>query len=160
MTAETPKEGDIFHWRYKDEKPEDHCAFNRYHCKSMIAVFEKGVLRDTYWGSSREHHLPRHTVVLDFKGNAHEMQQISSGERIFYRAEDIVDMSHANNSRAPVYVKAGATRNAEVMKAYFENAIDNAKRDISSAHRRINDCEESLAAIASGDLARHFPTYS
>lgn len=160
MTAENPQEGDIFHWRYKDEKPEDCAAFRRYHCKSMIAVFEKGVLHDTYWGSTYEGRIARDSVVLDFKGNAIEMSVISECEKAFYRPEDIVDMNHPNNSRAPVYVKVGATRDPEIMKAYFEYKIERAKHDIDLAHRRINECEECLAAIAQGDPSRSFPIYS
>lgn len=161
IAAKNPKEGDIFRWRYKNEKPGDCAAFSRYHCKSQIAIFDGVSLHDTYWsGSSYEGHIIRADVVLDFQGNMHEMQKISPGERVFYRHQDIMDMNHPNNSRAPVYVKVGAARDPETMKAYFEYAIDNAKRDIASAHRRINDCEEALAAIASGDLARHFPVYS
>jgi hypothetical protein len=81
-------------------------------------------------------------------------------EREFYKPEDIVDMSHPNNTDATVYLKAGMGRAPERMKAYFEYAIDRARSDISSAHRRILECKEALEAIASGDLARHFPVYS
>lgn len=160
MTAENLTEGDIFRWRYKDEKPEDLGGYRRYHCKSQIAVFEKGTLRDTYWGSSNEDRLDQARVTLTFQGNRHEMTVIPSWEREFYRHEDLVDMNHPNNSRAEVYVKAGAGRDAERMRAYFEYAIDRAKSDISSAHRRIHECEEAIGAIAVGDLTRHFPVYS
>lgn len=161
MTAENPKEGDIFRWRYKDEKPSDLGGYRRYHCKSQMAIFTRGTLHDTFWGStSWEDRVDFEKADLVFLGNMNEMQKISPWERVFYRDEDIVDMNHSNNSGAPVYVKVGASRDAETMKAYFEYKIERTKSEIDSAHRRINECEEALGVIASGDLSRHFPVYS
>lgn len=156
------KEGDIFRWRYLDEKPEDLGGYRRYHCKSQIAIFKKGELRDTYWGSSADELvLDPSWIILDFQGNCHEMQTVPPFEKVFYRPEDLMDMNHANNSRAPVYVKVGAARNPEVMKAYYEYAIEKAKRDIDWAHRLISECEVALATIAEGNIeSQDFRVYS
>lgn len=161
MTSENLKEGDIFRWRYKDEKPSDHGEYRRYHCKSRIAVFDGRSLRDTYWGETGyEGCLKLEDVVLEFQGNAHEMRQIPPGERVFYRYEDIMDMNHANNSRAAVYVKVGATRNPEAMKEYFEHQLDTANRSIEMGRRRISECKEALDAVARGELSGNFYVYS
>lgn len=153
-------EGDIFRWRYKDEKPEDLGAYRRYHCRSQIAVFENGALRDTYWGSPYDGILDPDAVILNFQGNRHAMEKIPHGERVFYRSEDLVDMRHMNNSRAPIYVKLGARRDVATMKAYFEYEIVRATSDISLAQCRIDDCKIALAAIASGDPSGNFSVYN
>lgn len=151
------RDGDIFRWRYVDEKPHDLGAYRRYHCKSQIAVFENGVLRDTYWHSKLDGHLDRESVILEFQGNAFEMEKIPFAETVFYRPQDIVDMRHANDSGAQVYAKG--PRNAEAMKSYFEYAIERTNGEIKSRKARLEECERVLEAIAAGELYHSFPVY-
>lgn len=146
------KDGDIFHWTFKGENVQ-HGPFGSYHCCSQIAVFENGVLRDTYWsagGSCRT--VDPAKVNLTYRGNKRKMTEIRESVIQFYRPEDVVDMRHSNNSRAPIYIKPGAERDAETMRENIRWKIERCKSEINSANRRIEMLHEDLAKIEAGDL--------
>ena len=154
-------EGDIFHWRYADEDIRQNRPFGLYiyHCKSRIAVFKNGYLRDTYWHEMSNNIVDPSEVILEFQGNPADMTIIPKWERGFYRHEDIVDMNHANNSNAPVYLKSGAKRDAKTMLEYFEYAKTRAEEKARSALDRANDCAKAIARINDGDVDGNFPSY-
>jgi hypothetical protein len=160
-TAEKFREGDIFTWRYKEdvEKSRHNCGVNTaYWCKSQIAVVRNGHLVDTYWGLSNDgSYLNRDEIVLTFLGNPADMEKIYPGERVFYRDEDIVDMSHPNNSGAPIYAKA--SRNADVMKAYYTYQIERTENEIEWATRRIKECRNAISQLEAGKTDGSFPVY-
>lgn len=156
------KEGDIFSWRYADEAERVKKASGNYTtvywCRSQRAVFHEGRLRDTYWYSGSEHsYLNADSVVLTFLGNPEDMQEISIHYKAFYRPEDVVDMNHANNSGAPVYVKG--ERDPELMKAYYASWRERFEGDIRLAQDRIKDCDNAIADIERGELNKYFPSY-
>lgn len=158
------KDGDIFDWRYTDKVLAAHNkhwhGMNPYHCRSMRAVFRDGGLKDTFWGtSSSDSYLDKSRIVLTYLGNENEMTKISPGERAFYRPEDIVDMNHSNNSRAPVYVKVGAKRDRQAMQEYFAYKVQRFTSDIEFTKRKIEDCQSALASIERGELDGHFPIW-
>ena len=159
----TLNDGDIFRWRYADE--EERCKRDfgsyMYHCKSMIAVAANGRLFDTYWHSTNsDYEIDPAQVTLKFQGNPKDMTLIPKWERAFYRSEDIVDMNHANNSGAPIYAKAGATRDPETMAAYFKHAKERFESNARSAQDRAADCGKALAAIAAGEIHGDFPSFA
>lgn len=159
------RDGDIYHWVWNEARVERSRKFwgntNLYHCKSQIAVVVDGVLKDTFWGTSgSDGYLSPNDVVLTFQGNVNDMSVILEWEKVFYRREDLVDMNHSNNSRAPVYAKPGTSRDAATMKEYYETKIADAERDIVWEHRRIKECQDSLARIEAGELTGIFSTYS
>lgn len=163
MTAKSFKEGDIFRWRWTEEVEKRRYSEGvhmAYWCKSRIAVIKDGVLQDTYWGSSDSSVLDPAEVILDFQGNANEMRTIPSGEEVFYRPEDIMDMGHPNNSRAPVYVKGNATRDREVMKEYYDDKIVEFERELSFIRDRLARCNEVRNAVVRGELDGCLPVYS
>lgn len=145
------REGDIFRWRWKnDVRHADNAPYRSYHCRSQIAVVRNGKLFDTFWGSpSYEHIISPDDVLLERQGNPEEMTKIHPADSHYYRREDLVDMRHSNNSRAPVYVKAGASRDPEVMAALVDYEIERRHSAIRSAQwdlERLADAKESIAA--------------
>lgn len=161
MTIENFEEGDIFHWRWKDETRHYSSGVSTaYWCKSRIAIFSRGSLCDTYWGSEAEHPLDLTEVELEFKGNANEMKRIQAWEKDWYRSEDIVNMNHSNNSNAPVYLKTGATRDAQTMRDHFAYKIERAESEARWAVEKVEKYRAALAAVDRGELDGNFPSYS
>lgn len=151
------KDGDIYRWEWKDvEAHGGYGDFRAYHCKSQIAVCKDGVLYDTFWGISWEHTVSVKDVNLTFLGNSNEMSEIREYEMPYYRRQDIVDTRHSNNRRAPIYLKAGAERDAETMLAHATYKRETAERERDSADRDINHWTEIESAIQSGNLTVHF----
>lgn len=149
------RDGDIFRWTWKPELGRDnHAPFGDYHCKSQIAIFEDGVLSDTFWsiGSSGGRVVRQESVDLHYLGNRHDMTTISAWELPYYRREDIVDTRHPNSSIAPIYLKAGASKDAGRMKEEASYRLETARGEKASAERAIERLEEALRLIESGSL--------
>lgn len=151
MEAETTfKDGDIFRWRWKD-------SARSMHCRSGICIAKDGRLHDTYWGDfhSREW-VDLEQIEIQFMGNPAEMKEIPESEAMFYEYPDLVNMNHANNSRAPIYVKAGAGRSPVAMREYYERKKADALRSIQSLQERATECEVYLARISVGEIDGYF----
>lgn len=165
MTNPELKDGDIFSWVYTDERLANHAKFwgerssYLYHCKSRIATFKDGILRDTYWGSSHDGSLNPSEVILTWRGNINNMTVIPAYESEFYKPEDVVDMRHANSSNDLVFRKPGTSRDLEAMRAYYARKIEDAKREASWAISRQEECRASLARIDAGDVTGSFPMW-
>lgn len=161
--APTFKEGDIFRWcwtRAEYIKRQEQCGSTVYWCKSQIAIFKDGRLRDTYWGegSDSTYTLDPERTEITFLGNPADMKTIYDGERVFYKPEDIVDTSHPNSSRAPVYVKG--ERDPETMRQYYRDMAERFQREEKMAQDRVADCRNAVAAIDRGELTGiYFPVY-
>ena len=140
------KDGDIFFWSWKDFDGRS------YHCRSRKAVAKGGVLRDTFWSGNSEGFLCLDDIQAEFQGNIHEMNEIPEHRIIYYRSEDIVDMRHSNSSRAPVYLKAGVTRDSDTMLAHAQYQIERSEGEIRMAKDRIERLNEAVAKIDAGDL--------
>lgn len=148
-------EGDIYSWCYKDENRlrDNHPLMaNLYHCKSQIAVYRGGALRDTFWSDTNGDPLSIDDVHLEFLGNANEMRVVSEFAFNRYKRSDIVDTRHPNNSSAAIYLKPGAKMSADVMREYAQHAIDQHQVAILSSQRSIARMEENLQSIDRGEL--------
>lgn len=156
--AREMREGDIYRWRWADEKLDADCGpFRSYHCKSQIAVFENGHLSDTYWSTGgSDSWLNPETVKLEFWANVNDLIEVSKYEIVHYRREDIVDLRHANNSRGPVYLKKGAARDAATMLNVIEEKLDAARREIDWANHRIEKLTQDAEKVRSGKLSEVF----
>jgi hypothetical protein len=128
------REGDIYNWRWADsEKHADSANFRNYHCKSCIAEFDGKALTDTFWGSRTDGSwLNPEDVDLTLLGNKNDMTVLTDRPE-FYRPEDLVSMKHSNNSGAPIYLKAEAKRNAEVMRDLLRRKQEEKRYAIRSA---------------------------
>lgn len=146
------KDGDIYRWRWKNEKLDSYGSlYSAYHCWSQIAEVREGVLYDTYWHDNNKM-VSRDDVELTLLGNKHEMSVIRKYDIAYYRPVDVVDTRHRNNTNAPIYLKEGASRNAEVMRIFLEGRIAKARSEIEFAQRRIEQSQADLEAIENGKL--------
>jgi hypothetical protein len=142
------KDGDIYFWSWKDVSGR----FMPYHCCARIAVVKNGVLLDTFWHGSDNRVITRKVATLTYKGNVEEMRTIHEGEIDYYRREDVVDMRHPNDSRAPIYVKKEASRNAARMTEALQHRIERERNSIRIAEMSIRGLEEALARVDAGKL--------
>lgn len=150
------KNGDIYFWRWKDDKRHADCApFRSYHCYSRKAVVRDGALYDTYWSDHRNP-LTMDDVIITYQGNPDRMAAISEGDANYYRSEDLVDMRHGNSSSAKIYVKTGVQRNPAVMREYLEHEIEKAESSIRVAQRHIELLDDAISLLDNGhfDLVR------
>jgi hypothetical protein len=154
MTDTKFKDGDIFKWRWKDDDRHMDCGpYRSYHCKSQIAVAKDGQLFDTFWGDwSSDRVINLDKVIITFLGNENEMEKINECDAQFYKGEDIVDMNHSNNTRAPVYLKPGAKRDAETMRAVIEHELSDQECTIRSATNKAERLRAALTVIEDGRL--------
>jgi hypothetical protein len=128
------REGDIYSWRWADsDKHADSAAFRNYRCKSCIAEYDGKSLTDTFWTSRTDGSwLNPDDVALTLLGNKNDMTVLADRPE-FYRREDLVSMKHSNNSGAPIYLKAGAKRNADVMRGLLHRKQEEKRYAIRSA---------------------------
>lgn len=150
-------DGDIYRWRYKDEKPEHLAAWGRYHCKSRIAIANAGRLFDTYWGgfgsdSARWTYADAEAQLeLTRLGNFSELEKRPDYETMYYDAADIVDLRHPNSSRDNVYIRKGAPRSKAKMLSVLLERVETSERELNYAKLRIERDRERIAAIERGD---------
>lgn len=160
--VQKPREGDIFRWRWKDEKLHgDSGPWRSYHCKSQIAIFHSGEFYDTFWlhcygdgwNFSSDRILRPDSITLEkHEGNYADMKRIRPYDAPYYRPEDIVDLRHSNDSNAPIYLRPGATRNAEVILEEIAYRRDRAEGEIRSAQHTIERLDAARALAEAGKL--------
>lgn len=147
------RDGDVFRWRYKDERPDDRRPYNRYHCKSMIAVAKGGLLIDTYWSMAGDnstcwsYETAVDVLELERLGNFAELEKRPEYDREHYDDADIVDLNHSNSSRDNFYIRKGAPRSRTKMLAVMSERVANAEREIGSAQRRLELARAKLAEV-------------
>lgn len=148
------REGDIYRWRWADSTRDTDCGpFRSYHCRSQVAIFEDGHLHDTYWSSGGgDRWLDPAKVDLTLWANKADLTEISKHEVVYYRREDVVDLRHPNNSFGPVYVRTGARRDAATMLELIEDRLDQARREIEWAQRRIKELTQDAEKVRAGQL--------
>ncbi|NTJ67576.1 hypothetical protein G6M50_06330 [Agrobacterium rhizogenes] len=143
----TPRENDIYSWAWKDGKAPI------VGCYAHLAVFAAGALRDTYWHDWRTQScLDLERVELTLLGNIDDYREIYRWEAVYYDPADIIDMRHANNSNAVMYLRKTATKSQKWMLARAEEAFAEAHRAKSKAERDIAELQDKLKKIRAGDL--------
>jgi hypothetical protein len=141
------RENDIYRWYWKPGINRD------YHCKSNLAVFVNGGLRDTFWYDWQTRSwLELEEVSLSLLGNIDDCTVISRWQVSYYRHEDIIDMNHSNNSNAPIYLKKSASKDQATILEYAEEKERKAYADKDRAESAIVEWEEKIRRIKEGDL--------
>lgn len=140
------RDGDVFRWEWID--PPEHAP---YWCKSQIAVVRGGELFDTYWEASSPTRILKDRVKLTLLGNLYEMTQITRGDEQYYDPADVVDMRHANSSRASIYIQPGAVRSAAKIVDRIRRKIEEAQNTKRHAELTIERLTETLAQVQKGE---------
>ena len=106
--------GDIYKWRWKDDHPRrKQCegTGTLYWCMSQIAKEDKqGNLWDTYWVSGDNKKVNPEEVVLEYIGNAFELERIDDYQSVYYDEKDIVNLNHANSTKGNMFKRKGAEK--------------------------------------------------
>ena len=118
------REGDIYRWKWADAERDTLGSFGDYHCKSRMAVFEKGRLTDTFWGSSPADgsYLSEDEVILTHLGNKNDLHELNDRED-FYDPDDLIVMRHSNQPRAKTLIKSGVKRSPEFMRTALQLSL-------------------------------------
>jgi hypothetical protein len=142
-----PRENDVFRWHWKLGRAPI------VGCYAHLAVFLNGGLRDTFWYDwPTRSYIDLDRVDLTLLGNIDDCVEIKRWDVPYYDPADIIDMSHSNNSRAPIYLKKSATKSQEWMLSVAENKFAEAQRAKESAERDIARLQDVLKQIRAGDL--------
>ncbi len=145
-------EGDVYDWRWADDARHADCGPHRsYHCFSRIAVVKDGLLCDTFW-SPPGTKLSPDAVVLTLLGNILDMTEIRESEARYYCSGDIVDMRHSNNSRASVYLKAGAQKDRDTMLEYIRREREQAESEARFNASKIERMDGLEKMVIEGNL--------
>ena len=147
-------DGQIYQWRWADEAlhHDGLRSWGSYHCKSQIAIVRNGRLIDTYWSDmSMDHVLDPARVLLTLYADE-AWPQISEYQLPYYAPEDVASMRHPNNSRAPIYLRPGAQRNAERILQEIAYREEKARAEIRSAEHHLTRLAEALALLNAGKL--------
>jgi len=142
----TPSElidGQVYRWKWRDKKLDADCApYRSYHCKSQIAVVNRGRLIDTFWGDmSSERAIDPAEVELTLWCDE-SWPKIRDYEIPYYDRADIADTRHSNGGREPIYLRPGASKSPAAIMAEIEARECKARDEIRWAER----CLERLAA--------------
>jgi hypothetical protein len=135
----------VFRWEWI--APPKH---DPYWCKSQIAIVRGGELFDTYWEASPKL-VSLNKVNLKRLGNLHDMTEITRGDEQYYDPADVVDLRHANSSRASVYIQPGAVRSAVKIAERIRWKIEEAQNTRRHAENTIERLTETLEQVEKGE---------
>lgn len=153
MDALKLKDGQMYRWHWADTaRHADSGPYRSYHCKSQIAVVKDGMLIDTFWSDmSSERAVDPDLVELSFLCET-SWPTISMWKLPYYDPADIADTRHSNNSRAPIYLRPGATYSASRLLEEVAYREENARSDIASAERLLERLSRTRLLIETGKL--------
>jgi hypothetical protein len=144
----TLEEGQTYRWWWKEE-PTGQWT---YWCKSNLAIVKNGRLYDTYWSSpSNEHELNPSKVNLTLLCDS-TWTPIQPYHKPYYKAEDVVDTRHANNSSAPVWLRPGAVKDPASILAEIERREADANSDIRMANWRLDELRKERDKLEAGSI--------
>lgn len=145
-------EGDVFRWSYKAGKLPSSDTTAAYWCRSRIATYQGGFLGDTYWGESDRRWVREDEVDLTFLGNLNDYEPLSSKGRHYYDPADILDLSHANDTRRKPLVRKGAQPSPAALIEYCKYQIEKEESAKRSAERQIEFLQKAIADIEAGKI--------
>jgi len=130
------QDGDIFAWVYKESLGNQT---DLYWCKSKFCIFKNDKLEDTYWHGSDNLKFTTNIDKFNFKflGNFNELEEIERYRGTYYHDSDLVDISHANNSRQNLYLRKCSVESTELMrynllkkKSYINKKLISLQQDL------------------------------
>ena len=147
------KDGDVFRWSWKDNRG---C-----HAKSRIFFAQGGYLVDTYY----ENPLKPTTYGDGYKrqicpeileefnllhlGNVNDYQPLDPADAIYYRTEDVMNLSHAN---APglLMLRTGAPRDPATMLTTMQRMFRMAQTDLLRMRYEVDHLADQITHLQMG----------
>lgn len=149
------KEGDIFHWSYRDPNV-DNRAYGSYHCCSRIAVFRSGLLRDTFWncGSDGRWFKPEDfpKLELTFVANFSDIESAPEYQADYYDDADIVNLNHSNSTRGNFYLRKGAVRSQKKQLEVCRRKLEQSLRDERVAALQSEQLRATISRLEAGEV--------
>jgi hypothetical protein len=156
------RDGDVYFWRYRDEKGDQSSI---YWCCARKAVICRGILRDIYLvyinghevsdhGTNGEYWMPieaENRLILDYKGNLDQFDVIPDYNKHLYSEDDILDLRHANSSQKQIYLRKGAVRSRDRMLERCRYLMDKAQEELRWQQLRIDNYSEIYDKIIAGE---------
>jgi len=144
------EDGDIYHWHYKND-----ADYLSYWCCSRIGVVRNGMLVDTFWHGSDNKSWPIEEALekleLTYIGNFNDLEKAPEWYADYYDAADCINLNHSNSTSGNFYIRKGAKRSAEKIRASINAKIEERKRDIKSAEWAIECAGKELAKLDNGE---------
>lgn len=164
-TIEQLREGDIYHWRFRDPNTDTR-AYGSYHCCSCIAIVHRGTLKDTFWQIGESFYdgrsfAPEDLPKLELKhlGNLSELVKAKEYEADYYADSDIVNLNHSNHPTGNFYLRKGAKRSRDKMEAVAQQRFAEAEADFHTARRRMDEIGRVIDQIKDGATDMHIPSW-
>ena len=154
------KLNDIYRWRYTESclKKLNHGSNGgtTYWCCSQIVVCketEAGLrLYDTYWSHDPKIIDPTgKNIALEYIGNFDELEKFT-GDINHYNPNDLVDLNHPNSSRGNLYIKKGAKKCLETIRAHIQRKIEEKEYEAKSAAQDVIRYKKALDELTENNL--------
>lgn len=162
------RKGDIVRWGYTPEelKRKNHGNNNgtTYWCCSRIAIFDGSLFVDTYWSSDdstnkafsvedigKTHEITKHVGNFDELDKQSDYAKIEHFEN-YYKREDIVDISHPNNSRGNLYLRRGAKKDIGVIRDFLQYQKQNIEENLKHGAIKLKNIESTIENLSEDNL--------
>ena len=152
------KLNDIYRWSYNSVKyAQLKTAWNDiYWATSQICICKQDVegnlyLEDTYWYCGDNKRLEPEDVDLEYLGNFEELDKFT-GKTCHYNSKDLVDINHRNNPSGNTYIKKGAKKCIETIRAHIKRQIEEKEYRAKSAAEDVIRYKEVLENLSEENL--------
>jgi hypothetical protein len=153
------KINNVYEFRYKPEIAEK--IFSPYHCfdGQLIAREwgDKVILQDTYWGTSSDSRRfsldeAKEKGTLKFICNLDEVKEIDEYNLRYYADEDVFNLSSQSGYRKKYAIKKNTQRSKDKMLRVLNESLANAKHAIENAKREIQIANKKITELNDGNI--------
>lgn len=153
---------DVFRFRYHEDEKREWGWDGRYHCfdgtlKADVRDDGSITLRDTFWGDSTSRCFTPEEAqqkgALTFVCNLDEVDPIKEHNTVYYDDEDVFTLYIHSGYQNEYYLRRGAERSPEKMRAVLMQQEESAKLAISSAERDLETIAHKRQLLEEGDTS-------
>ena len=155
------KLNDIYRWSYTDEKMAESLKFWSqsylvYWATSRICICKQNAdgslyLEDTWSPCGDNKRLEPSDVILEYLGNFDELDKFT-GDINHFNPSDIVDISHSNLFGNHIYIKKGAKKCLETVRAHIKREIEEKEYKAKSAAEDVIRYKKVLDELTEDNL--------
>lgn len=108
-------------------------------------------LEDTWCPCGDNKRLDQNDIILEYIGNFDELEKFT-GDKNHYNPNDLVDLNHSNSSRGNLYIKKGAKKCLETIRAHIQRQIEEKEYQAKSAAQDVIRYKKVLDELAENNL--------